>query len=1092
MKKRYVSLFLSVLMLLSCFVVTGVAADDSIVRIGVFSDSHNVATGINNVMDNIFSLANDDVDGVALVGDIVYFKKDIVDAAVYDTLLANAKVTALLDAGKLSYAMGNHEFPEGSKNEYADEVRALFTEKTGLEPENNVVLGGYHFIAAGAMDYSPGTYTDREPWLRAQIEAALAEDENKPVFVSLHHPVPDTFYRTAAEYDYSAGVYSDDFVTYLKSQPRVIVFSGHLHHPGSDPKTIWQQENGATFIQTARVSGGNNASDPYATKEGDVHDSSAIMLEIDKNTNVVTVKRFHVSSSGGTYFDYEWRLDIPAMAAGADGAYQFTDDRYDTSKAPVFSESSTITTSSVTESSATLTFPTALAGDDSENSLVEYYRIKVYDMDAALFQSEEIIMSDYYKPTQAETISHTLFELSANTTYKAEIIAESAFYKKSKPISVTFSTTAPEFPAASYLEDTLTKSIDKAGTEVTATTVPENTGARYDNFWAISANQYVTFTFSVPTPGVYRISSQLSSTGTNGKLTIAGDTANAITKEVNTGAFAGFKEKLWVDYAFADAGDYTITLTNLASTSLCVKSFTIGKIANLSAGDIGYNIEKNVLEREDGVYLGAPYANASALSSGKNGYITWSLTPEYSGMYSIIVNFNASKPTTCYLYQSDYSSRSDENLLGSATVSTGYGANNEVTFAKIPMLAGETYQFTFYNPSTNTEASPYVKYLLATWEENIDISQTQISMKKLWSEKADTNITTSWAGMDNGKYITFNVNVPVDANYEVAVSCGVHQGLDMTVSVGSQSLGRYLEKTADNNANNLAWNTKKDFVFGTVALKAGSYEVKVSTANGGTTLFYSLALKSVGEYDLITDEITVSALDYTGNIPNSHIGKSAIGLPQKNYYADYTIDVSAGNYDLSIFYGNYRSANATTGGDSAATVTVDGVKIGTYPLEYVGGYVAAKATKKLTALRLTEGKHTIRFTWDGSGSTWYSLGSFTLSAIEAPYLSLYRGITAEASNLTDVLTEGSMTARALIPANLAEEDVTMIFAIYEGDALYAAKTTKITAKKNSAIAVTLDDISFTDGKNYTSKVFFWNSLGAIKPYYPVMGELQNN
>lgn len=1138
MLKRISSLFISVLLIVSCIGTISIPAmaeeTEDVKVFGLFSDTHdakrtkadgssasNSNGGIGNVMSDIFARANvtaDDLsglDGVVMAGDIVYMAGDGSggmadgDETAYNTWSANANVQAVKNTDKLVYAMGNHEIPlHAASSDVIENCRTLFKTNTGLDPEHVKVLGGYTFIAAGAQDYNPGTYTGREAWMKSEIEKALNDGANKPVFLVVHHPMADSFYNTAEE-SYNSGVYSDEFKSYVMSQPRLVVISGHVHTPTANPQTIRQIENGCTFVQTPHVSGGNGVSDPYADASGDMA-SGAMMMEISSD-NVVTFKRFHVNGSGGEAFREDWVLDIPAMVSGQSGAYKYTDARFNESKAPYFAEDAVGTVSDITSNSAIIKFPVATPGDSSETSQVQYYKYTVMDMDNAKLVKEETLLSDFYKPDSRKSSewTYSLSALTGGTSYRVEITPVSAFYVEAdNPLVVDF-TTEKE---VSYIGDKIVKALDAAGTNVTDTNLArENNksngyGTNYGGSWAISTG-YVTMQFDITDPGIYRFTSKVASGGATGKIVIT-NTADAsdtktVTANVTTGGFSVPNESFyWTDMALYE-GSYTVTVSRPSGDSLRLYNITTGKIGEITAGDIGYNIKQTVQERTDGIYLGDPNhvsGTGSALTAKNNAYITWSLTPEYSGVYSIAVDFNADADATCHLYNSTYAQKSDENKMGEATVNTGYGKTNVVDFGNIAMVKGCTYTFTLYSPSTNTAASPYIKYILATWEDEINVEETPVSISKSWSDRTDTSITSSWAGMDDGEWITFDVTIPADGNYKAIVTAGVHIGIDITVSGAGQTAAASLEKTADNNTDNLAWNTKKDFEIGMFSLRAGTYEFKVSSAvpsGSGTALFSKLTFDSVSAYELITDSLTVNTLDYDRidtDISSGHIGSKGIYLAYDNTWLDYDISVGAGNYALSILYGVYSSDPATSQPTSVATVIIDGETYGKYHLPFAQGYTSGSATIELDTIRLTEGDHTIRFAWftGGEGNDkGYAMSNFSLKAIEAPATKLYSGTAADSSKLLTALTDtdGSIIARTMLPRDVNGKPVTMIFAIYEGDTLYKLAHTSITGKNNSVAAAIIDDIKFEDGKTYTSKVFIIDSINNLVPYYSVTGEL---
>ncbi|MBQ5747142.1 MAG: metallophosphoesterase family protein, partial [Clostridia bacterium] len=343
---RYVVLTLAFVMLLSFTAFAEETTGDTKVTIGIFSDTHNVADGIAKVMNNFETLAggNENIDGVALVGDIVYLTRNSTPSLNhYSTLKANTDFAHFLEENKVSFAMGNHEFPEGSGAEAAESSISVFTEAMGFAPETHKVYGGYHFITAGPEDYNGKLTAEQEQYVIDEVTEALKDGEDKPVFVFIHHPIDTTLYGS------STTRHSEEFVAFLKSQPRVIAFSGHNHYPLSDPRSIWQVEGGATFVYTSRVSGGNNLSHPYAGGSSNRHDTGApaqaYLMEIDTETNVVTLKRFYVGSTPTGLEGGDWVLDIPAMVAESKkdtvdlGVYKYTyDEREKNSTAPVFGE----------------------------------------------------------------------------------------------------------------------------------------------------------------------------------------------------------------------------------------------------------------------------------------------------------------------------------------------------------------------------------------------------------------------------------------------------------------------------------------------------------------------------------------------------------------------------------------------------------------------------------------------------------------------------------------------------------------------------------------------------------------------------------
>jgi len=623
MFKRILALFISVLSIalsLGTISVPVMAEGNADVKVfGLFSDTHDAVRtksdgsivgksngGIEMVMADIFARTGatvdnpESLDGVIMAGDIVYMSGDGKgymadgDDTAYDTWASNPYVQAVKNAGKIVYAMGNHEFPlQATDTTTVDNCRRLFKSRTGLDPEHVKVLGGYTFISAGAEDYTPGTYKGRENWMRTEIEKALNDGTNKPIFLVLHHPMADSFYDTADE-GYNSGVYSNEFKSFVMSQPRLVVISGHVHTPAANPQTIRQIENGCTFIQTPRVSGGNGVSDPYADAEGEFA-SDALMMEISSD-NVVTIKRFHTNGSGGIDLGQDWVLDIPAMVNNAYGSYRYTDSRFNESIAPYFSADAVGRVSGITPNSAVITFPAAQAGDSSENSQIQYYKYSVTDMNNSASVKEEILLSDFYKPDsqQSSKLKYSVMGLSGDTKYRVAITPITAFFKEgSQPLYVDF-TTQKE---ATYIGDKITMKLDAMGTNVIETDIlreknaTNNYGTNYDTSWAIS-NGYLTLNFNVTDPGVYRFTSKLASVGCIGEMVIINNISqnilDTVTADVTTGGFGTANENFyWTDVSLM-AGTYAVKVSRPSGEPLRLWNVTIGKIADISEEESGY------------------------------------------------------------------------------------------------------------------------------------------------------------------------------------------------------------------------------------------------------------------------------------------------------------------------------------------------------------------------------------------------------------------------------------------------------------------------------------------------------------------------
>ncbi len=449
---RIAVLTLALVMLLSAsaFAEETESSEDTTLTFGIFSDVHSssASTPLANVMNNIETLAggNENVDGILMVGDIAYLN-DVQQpqASTYNFIRDNADLAYFKSAGKLVYAMGNHEFTQGTKDPDSIALaKEVFTEQVGVSPESHTVLGGYHFITAGPYDYDVGGLSaEQEQYVIDEVTEALKDGENKPVFVLIHHPIDGVLYGSGSKR------HSDEFVEFLKSEPRLFIFNAHTHYPTSDPRSIRQIEGGATFLYTSCVgSGGNGVTNPYADGRHDNTKAApqGYMMFIDTETNVVTLKRFHVDSTP-EYIDAEdWVFDVPAMVAESEkdtvdlDVYKYTyEEREANSVAPVYKAEDAINVTELTTKLITFNFPVATAAADGEDNMVGYYKIELYNKATGKTETIKFI-SDYFMkaPTQRTSYSRTFSSLSYDTEYKLTVTPLNMWYKEGEPLVLEF------------------------------------------------------------------------------------------------------------------------------------------------------------------------------------------------------------------------------------------------------------------------------------------------------------------------------------------------------------------------------------------------------------------------------------------------------------------------------------------------------------------------------------------------------------------------------------------------------------------------------------------------------------------------------
>lgn len=126
----------------------------------------------------------------------------------------------------------NHDFRNMKK-----QTVAYFSQLMGKDTDYHRVVNGYHFIGISTSDVEGVNYTEEQRvWLKAQLDEAVKDDPNKPIFVSQHEHVRNTVYGSS-DFD---GWGIDDFSDILEQYPQVVDFSGHSHYPLNDPRSVWQ------------------------------------------------------------------------------------------------------------------------------------------------------------------------------------------------------------------------------------------------------------------------------------------------------------------------------------------------------------------------------------------------------------------------------------------------------------------------------------------------------------------------------------------------------------------------------------------------------------------------------------------------------------------------------------------------------------------------------------------------------------------------------------------------------------------------------------------------------------------------------------
>ena len=400
-------------------------------KIGVMSDLHfQVAQGTaeTSVPAMLEQYKADNVDVVMITGDIGYACEE----AEYEKFW-NAWNSVFPDeetAPELVVVSGNHEFDRAvfGKESYEDAIERFMRVFKLDELNQHVVVKGYHFITINSeSEYTHGKFTEvSTTWLKEQLDAAVADNPDMPIFVTAHQTLPNTTYGSEWGSTKTAELYE-----VLKDYPQVVYFAGHSHYASENERSIHQE-----YITCVDLTSMNYLS----LEDGNYgyQSQGALLVTVNGADKQIVIDRYKIENGeeGASVVKIKqpWILNLPLNPE----EFTYTDARAEGRTAPAFPEGSAVTVSDVTFATAKFAFPTATHDDYVHNYNV---RVKLGDTVVA----EKLINGDFYQPVEKQkaTWTTTIEGLEPNTTYTVEVTAEESFGKESEPLTAEFTTAPP-------------------------------------------------------------------------------------------------------------------------------------------------------------------------------------------------------------------------------------------------------------------------------------------------------------------------------------------------------------------------------------------------------------------------------------------------------------------------------------------------------------------------------------------------------------------------------------------------------------------------------------------------------------------------
>ncbi len=557
--------------------------------VGIIADVHNGAGKFNTALTNIIDHAGgiEELDGVALVGDIIYTPET--STPNYDFLTNSSPFNKIKDADKLMYVMGNHEYPLNATMAKAPEkvelAKELFTEKTGEPLEEDTVIGGYHFITVSSHDYSNKLNSDQEKYITEHIKAALAEDDTKPVFLFLHQTVDGTLNGSL-----KSNLQSTEFEEFVKKEPRLIVISGHTHYTLSDPHSIYQVPGGATFLYTSVVSTSVGQSMAYANVSHREYSSQGIMLSVNDETNVVTLKRFYVDPENPAFLEGgDWTFDIPAMIEESRkpepslDVYKYTNARAELSAAPSFNKDCKISVSDISDTSIEFNFPNATPASEDDNNYVGYYKIEILNGVSGEVLKCDKIISDFFILKKSDTNYYSFYNLPYAEKWVLKITPVSTWYVEGEPLTLEITPPKPEFEYVP-LDESATFEADARDLKVVSSKGHYSIKDEYITVYA-SGTATIRYNYEIEKSGTYRLIINAAAekgvevTVSVTKRTDAGDTVIYEAKrKIGTSSVSTPMDFTACDFEAESGATYVVKIKkNKADADLRVYTMTIGK-----------------------------------------------------------------------------------------------------------------------------------------------------------------------------------------------------------------------------------------------------------------------------------------------------------------------------------------------------------------------------------------------------------------------------------------------------------------------------------------------------------------------------------
>ena len=423
--------------------------ENIILSFGAISDIHikDVIDGGTtkkyiNALEVLKQQAGGKLDAITIAGDI---SNSTYNSGIGEVFKQVTDAAMGKDAN-VFFITGNHDAQDGQWDALSQVYTDLAKYTTKDLPSSqhdrgnrHMIIGGYHYIGVNMMDYwnkTDAVFAQQDlEWLDRELASARAAAPGKPIFVYTHAAIYGTTYGS----DLDTGNYwgSKAIYNHLKAYPEVITFSGHLHFPIHDQRTIYQKDFTSLNCGSVQYMAIENkylqtGSKTTIDESSDI--SNGLLVQVDKKNNV---KITRLDFTNNEVIKEPFYIPAPDLTNKTHLKSYDYDYFYTNNTAPTFASNAGVSGVIVGEN-LEITFDAA-----SDNDMVHHYAMEIKSLPGGKVTKVNAF-SEFYFYNQPEdfpqfyTMKVPYALPSGDTTYEIKVYAVDSVGAKSSALSYTY------------------------------------------------------------------------------------------------------------------------------------------------------------------------------------------------------------------------------------------------------------------------------------------------------------------------------------------------------------------------------------------------------------------------------------------------------------------------------------------------------------------------------------------------------------------------------------------------------------------------------------------------------------------------------